>query len=81
VGRKSHGKFAPASCAPFNRCEVTVALTCHARLGDRHRSVHYSGSGFPFVSGANGNTASPSKKITHIVTPAYRIGKLGWTLA
>ena len=27
-------------------------------------------SGFPFVSGANGSTAKPSKKIALIVTPA-----------
>lgn len=33
-----------------------------------------SGNGWPFVSGANGKTISPSRKIKHIVTPAYRIG-------
>ena len=30
----------------------------------------YSGNGLPFVSGANGSTIKPSKKIEHIVTPA-----------
>jgi hypothetical protein len=34
----------------------------------------YSGSGFPLVSGANGNAASPTRNTRHMVTPAYRIG-------
>jgi hypothetical protein len=31
---------------------------------------HYSGSGFPFVSGMNGTVAKPMRKTRHIVTPA-----------
>ena len=31
---------------------------------------HYSGSGLPLVSGANGSTTKPSKKMAHIDTPA-----------
>ena len=38
-----------------------------SRSASRHG---HSGSGLPFVSGANGSTTKPSMKIEHIVTPA-----------
>lgn len=34
----------------------------------------HSGSGCPLVSGAKGKTSSPSRKIEHMVSPAYRMG-------
>ena len=38
------------------------------------RGSHYSGSGFPFVSGANGSAARPTRNTRHMVTPAGRMG-------
>ena len=45
-----------------------------AILAMSHYCLTYSGSGFPLVSGAKGNAASPTKKTRHMVTPAYRMG-------
>jgi hypothetical protein len=71
-------------CSPSHESRVP-----HSSIGGHRRSSYeslircasivkgasaYSGSGRPFVSGANGSAAKPTRNTRHIVTPAYRSG-------
>lgn len=58
--------------APIDEDDLLRALVVFLHFVRADRD--YSGSGLPLVSGANGSTISPTAKIAHIVTPAYRHG-------
>ena len=56
------------------RQELTYVLAHGQRIGPFGTVAHvhqpYSGNGCPFVSGANGKAARPTRNTRHMVTPA-----------
>src|SRR5260221_14168410 len=62
---------------PRGKCSAgSDASACAFRVSSPQPPVPslHSGSGWPRVSGANGITIRPRRKIAHMLTPAYRNG-------
>jgi len=50
------------------RCQIKLSIS--TAIASKYSPYPYSGSGRPFVSGANGSAARPTRNTRHMVTPA-----------